>query len=129
MAGAQATIKVLQKALPVIAKQLPKLWPLLLDAKNRDKLRSLARDLASASPKRKLAARMDVTEMLAERLEAEAVTEEERQRAADWRGQARRMRVRLDMPVEGVQARRAHRSALHDDLKALHTEMSNFLRP
>jgi hypothetical protein len=103
MPAIQGALVVLQKALPALAKQLPKLWPLLLESKNREKVASLARDLASASPKRKLAARMSVTEMLAQSL-------------------------RLDMPVEGLKARRTHRSALHDDLGALHQEMSEALR-
>ena len=121
-------IVVFQKALPVIAKQLPKLWPLLLESKNREKLMSLAKDLASASPKRKLAARMNVTELLAERLAEEAEDVSQRQRAAEWRSRTRKMRARLDMPVEGIQARRVHRASLHDDLAALHREMSESLR-
>ena len=128
MSALQGVIVILQKALPLIAKQLPKLWPLLLESKNRDKLISLARDLSSASPKRKLAARMDVTELLAQRLREEAENEHERERASKWQSRARKMRVRLDMPVEGRQARRAHRAALHDDLAVLHTEMSESLR-
>lgn len=128
MPALQGVLVVLQKALPALAKQLPKLWPLLLESKNREKLMSLARDIASASPKRKLAARMDVTELLAQRLAEEAEDEQQRQRAAEWQSRARKMRARLDMPVEGVKARRAHRAALHDDLAALHEEMSESLR-
>lgn len=128
MSALQGVIVILQKALPLVAKQLPKLWPLLLESKNRDKLISLARDLSSASPKRKLAARMDVTELLAQRLREESENEHERERASGWQSRARKMRVRLDMPVEGRQARRAHRAALHDDLAVLHTEMSESLR-
>lgn len=128
MSALKVVIVVFQKALPVIAKQLPKLWPLLLESKNREKLLSLARDLAGASPGRKLAARMEVTELLATRLGEEAEDEEQRQSAVEWRVRARKMRARLDMPVEGVQARRAHRATLHDDLAALHSEMSESLR-
>lgn len=128
MPAMQGALAVLQKALPALAKQLPKLWPLLLESKNREKLTSLARDLAGASPKRKLAARMDITEMLAQSLVDKADSEEERRRAAQWQTRARKMRVRLDMPVEGLKARRAHRAALHADLAALHHEMSDALR-
>lgn len=128
MSAPKVAFLLLQKALPLLAKHLPKLWPLLLESKNREKLRSLAGDLSSASPKRKLAGRMDVTEMLAQRLQEEAETEQERQRAGEWQSRARKMRARLDMPVEGLQARRAHRASLHDDLAALHTEMSDALR-
>ena len=84
MPALQGVLVVLQKALPALAKQLPKLWPLLLESKNREKLMSLARDLASASPKRKLAARMDVTELLAQRLMEEA--EDDQQRSAQPSG-------------------------------------------
>lgn len=128
MPALQGVLVIVQKALPALARHLPKLWPLLLESKNREKLMSLARDLASASPKRKLAARMDVTELLAQRLAEEAEDEQERSRAAEWQTRARKMRARLDMPVEGVKARRAHRAALHDDLAALHAEMSEALR-
>lgn len=128
MPALQAVLVVLQKALPALAKQLPKLWPLLLESKNREKLISLARDFASASPKRKLAARMDVTEMLAQRLAEEAEDEQQRQRAAEWQSRARKMRARLEMPVEGVKARREHRATLHEDLATLHAEMSESLR-
>ena len=128
MPAAQAVMIALQKAIPVLAKQLPKLWPLLLESKNREKLMSLGRDLASASPKRKLAARMEATAMLAEAVAQKADTDEERSRAADWQKRARKMQVRLDMPVEGGKDRRAHRKALHEDLGALHAEMSETLR-
>ena len=128
MPALQGVLVIVQRTLPALARHLPKLWPLLLESKNREKLTSLARDLASASPKRKLAARMDVTELLAQRLAEEAEDEQERSRAAEWQTRARKMRARLDMPVEGVRPRRAHRAALHDDLAALHTEMSEALR-
>jgi hypothetical protein len=123
----QQALVLLRKGVPVLAKQLPKLWPLLLESKNRDKVGSLLRDLASASPTRKLAARMDLTEMLARRLVEQATTDEERTRAATWESHARKLRARLDMPVEGVKARRAHRQALHRDLGVLHTQMSEAL--
>ena len=128
MPATQEALKLLQKALPALAKQLPKLWPLLLEARNREKLMAILRDLASASPQRKLAARMEATELLAEKLSEEAEDEQERQRATEWRSRARKMRARLDMPVEGVKARREHRASLHDDMAALHKEMSEALR-
>lgn len=128
MLSLQAALPILRRALPALAKQLPKLWPLLLEAKNREKVMSLLRDLASASPKRKLAARMDLTELLAQRLSEEAQSEPERAQAAEWRSRAQKLRARVDMPVEGSRARRAHRAALHADLQSLHREMNEALR-
>lgn len=128
MPALQALLVLLQKALPALAKQLPKLWPLLLETKNREKLMSLGRDLASTSPKRKLAARMEATELLAEAVAEKAEADNERSRASDWQKRARKMRVRLDMPVEGAKARRTHRKTLHEDLRELHEEMSQALR-
>lgn len=128
MVALQPVMLVLQKSVPVLARQLPKLWPLLLDAKNRDKVASLIGDLASASPKRKLAGRMDLTELLAQRIAEQADSAEERKDAEAWQSRARKLRARLDMPVEGAKARRAHRADLRSDLAALHNEMSTALR-
>jgi hypothetical protein len=124
---AQAAGQALGKALPFLAKQVPKLWPLLLEAKNREKVSALLRDAAASSPKKKLAAKMEITEMLAQTLVEQASNESERQRAEQWQRRARKLRVRLDMPVEGIKARRAHRAGLHRDLAALHEEMSHAL--
>lgn len=128
MPAAQAVLVAAQKALPILAKNLPKLWPLLLDSKNRDKLAGLAKDLAAATPKRKLAAKMQLTEMLAESAIEQAETEGEKERAKEWQHRARNMRLRLDMPIEGRQAKRQHRDQLRQDLAQLHEEMSAALR-
>lgn len=124
MPAAQAVLAAAQKALPILAKNLPKLWPLLLDSKNRDKLAGLVKDLAAATPKRKLAAKMKLTEMLAETAVEQAESDAEKQNAKEWQHRARNMRLRLDMPIEGRQAKRNHRNHLRQDLAKLHEEMS-----
>jgi len=53
MAWAQA-LAVIAKAGPQVAKQLPKLWPLLLESKNRERLGEFFVDLANASPAKRL---------------------------------------------------------------------------
>lgn len=62
--------------------------------------------------------------MLAESAVEQAESEEESQRAKDWQQRARKMRLRLDMPIVGHQAKRAHRQQLRQDLAQLHEEMS-----
>jgi hypothetical protein len=119
--------KVLTVALPFLMKQLPKLWPLLLEAKNREKVMELASSLAKASPTRRLGIKLELTETLAQSLVANADTEAEAARARAWQKRARNMRTRLDMPIAGVKAARAHRSKLEADMNALHEEMSSAL--
>jgi uncharacterized coiled-coil DUF342 family protein len=116
------------KALPKLAKHLPKLWPLLLESRNREKIIELSRELASSSPSRKLAAKMELTGALAETMADQAETDAERERAREWQSRAAKMRIRLDMPIEGVRAKREHRAQLRADLQALHAEMSDALR-
>lgn len=124
----QAGARAAKQALPFLAKQLPRLWPLLLESKNREKVRGLVRDMASSSPKTKLRARLEATELLAETVADQAASPEERERATQWQHRANRMRVRLEMPVAGVKARQQHRRTLRHDLERLHEEMSEALR-
>lgn len=114
-------------ALPFLAKQLPKLWPLLLETKNRDKLMELARSASSASPSRRLAGKLELTEELAKSLAERGDSQDEAQRARSWQRRAHNMRVRLDMPISGRQQKRAHRRALEEDLNTLHQEISEAL--
>ena len=81
--------KVLTVALPFLMKQLPKLWPLLLEAKNREKVMELASSLAKASPTRRLGIKLELTETLAQSLVANADTEAEAARARAWQKRAR----------------------------------------
>lgn len=122
-----APTQAVRKALPALAKQLPKLWPLLLESKNREKIGDLARDLAAQSPKRRLGAKIRITQSLADTIGEKATTESERSRAEAWRSRAQKMLVRLDMPVAGVKDRRRHRSQIRHDLAELHAEMNEAL--
>jgi hypothetical protein len=121
-------LKGVAKSLPTLAKHLPKLWPLLLESRNREKIMELSRELASSSPSRKLAAKMELTGALAETMAEQAQTDAERAQALDWQTRAARMRIRLDMPIDGVRAKREHRAQLREDLHLLHDEMSQSLR-
>lgn len=123
----QVAFQAVRKAFHQLAKQLPKLWPLLLESRNREKIGELARDLAAQSPKKRLAAKIELTEALADSLRERATTEQERATAAAWKSRAQRMRVRLDMPVDGVKARRDHRARLRQELSEMHGEMDRFL--
>lgn len=114
------------KALPFIAKQLPKLWPLLLDAKNRDLVMTYAKDLADKSPRRRLAANIALTEDLARSMAERAVTPTEQEQARRWQRRAAAMHDRLALPV--MSDKRAYRAQLQADLTSLHDEMSRAMR-
>ncbi len=118
---------LLKTALPFLAKNLPKLWPLLLESKNRDRIVELTRGVASATPSGRLGGKMELTEALAEGLAERAEDQVEAARARSWQRRARNMRTRLDMPISGRQQKRVHRAALEADLNALHQEISDAL--
>lgn len=120
-------LTILRKAAPGIAKQLPRLWPLLLETKNRRRLMEAGRDLASQSPTRRLRARIDVTAALAEGMATDAKTSGERELAEDWARRAKNLARRLDMPIAGHQAKASHRASVQEQLEALQTEMNAHL--
>lgn len=126
MALAQA-MALLRKAAPLAAKQLPKLWPLLLESKNRQWVMETVADLASQSPKRRLRARIELTAALADEVGAQATSDGARARAEDWARRARNLLHRLDMPVAGRQARVAHRRSIRSRLEVLQAEMNDYL--
>ncbi len=112
---------------PMAAKQLPRLWPLLLESRNREKVTGMLRDLSDRSPAKRLDARLELTAALAERIGQEARTPQEQQQAAAWRDRARNLQRRADMPVGGVRSRAAHRRSVREQLAALHAEMDERL--
>lgn len=124
---ASSILALLTKAGPWLIKQLPKLWPLLLEAKNRERLQEIAKDLASNSPLRRLRAKVELTATLAERMVEQAESEDERQRAQAWRRQARNLTIRLDMPVIGREAKRSHRKSVAQQLEELQADMDQHL--
>ncbi len=120
-------LAILTKAGPWLVKQLPKLWPLLLEAKNREKLQGVLKDLASNSPARRLRAKVELTATLAERIVEQAEAEDEKQQAHEWTRQARNLAIRLDMPVVGREAKRSHRQSVQQQLEQLQAEMDQYL--
>ena len=121
-------IAILTKAGPWFIKQLPKLWPLLLDAKNREKFMEAAQNVASNSPSKRLAAKAELTAEIANTIAKDASSETERARAEGWAAQARNLVLRLAMPVPDRQARRAHRRRVQAELEQLQREMDGHLR-
>lgn len=117
----------LAKAGPWFVKQLPKLWPLLLDAKNRERLEKIARDLASKSPAKRLKGKVELIATLAERMADQADSESEKKQAQEWSRRARNLALRLDMPVAGREAKRAHRQSVQEQLEQLQSEMDQHL--
>lgn len=126
MAWVQA-MQLLRKAGPVVTKQLPKLWPLLLESRNRQRVMEAARDLASQSPTRRLRARVTLTAEMADGFGAKAKTAEDKALAEEWVRRANNIVLRLDMPVAGRQAKAEHRQAVGAQLEALQAEMNSHL--
>ncbi len=126
MAWVQA-VQLLRKAGPLVAKQLPKLWPLLLESRNRQRVMEAARDLASQSPTRRLRARVTLTAEMADGFGVKATTPEDKALSEDWVRRANNIVLRLDMPVAGRQAKAAHRQAVAAQLDALQSEMNRHL--
>jgi hypothetical protein len=120
-------VSLLAKAGPVAAKQVPKLWPLLLESRNRERLAELAQGLADSSPTRRLRARLTLTAALADDIAGEARTDADRARAAGWATRARNLHHKMDLPVAGRTAKAVHRRAIRTDLDALHREMTAHL--
>lgn len=118
---------IIAKVTPFVAKQIPKLWPLLLDARNRGRLEEAAKGLASKSPRKRLRAHIDLTAALAERMVDQAGTDPERAQAREWNRRAQNLVLRLDMPVTGRDAKRAHRTAVQEQLEQLQREMDAHL--
>jgi hypothetical protein len=109
-------LAALRKGGPMLAKQLPKLWPLLLESSNRKKVVEAASDLASQSPTKRLRARVELTAELADAMVKDSESGEDVERAADWARRARNLLRRLDMPVEGRKAKSAHRMSIREQM-------------
>lgn len=120
-------LAMLAKAGPQVAKQLPKLWPLLLEAKNRERLSEFFLDLANASPAKRLRARLELTAALADEIAQSATGETERKQAEGWSHRARNLILRLNMPVAGSGTKRAHRRSIREQLDVLQSEMNTHL--
>ena len=120
-------VRLLTKAGPWFIKQLPKLWPLLLDAKNRERLMEAAQNLASNSPAKRLQAKADLTAEIANTIATGAASEHERAQAQAWAQRARNLGLRLAMPLPDRQAKRAHRRRVEAELGALQREMDRHL--
>jgi hypothetical protein len=74
-----------------------------------------------------LRAKVELTATLAERMVAEAESEDEKQRAQAWSRQARNLTIRLDMPVIGREAKRSHRHSIAQQLEELQADMNRYL--
>jgi hypothetical protein len=120
-------LAMLAKAGPQAAKQLPKLWPLLLESKNRERLSEFLVDLASASPTKRLRARVELTAALADEIASDAANEASRQQAEAWAVRARNLTRKLNMPVAGRKAKMDHRRSIKAHLETLQKEMNEYL--
>ena len=125
--AASIVVNLVTKAGPWLVKQLPKLWPLLLESKNRERLAEIAKDLGSRSPAKRLRGQVELTATLAERIADQAESESEREQAQDWSRRARNLAIRLDMPVVGREAKRLHRQSVQKQLEQLQAEMDQHL--
>ncbi|MGZ5417103.1 MAG: hypothetical protein ACXWDI_07980 [Nocardioides sp.] len=121
-------LALLGKTGPAAAKQLPRLWPLLLETKNRERVMEAAKDVASQSPKRRLRGRIEFTAAIADDIAAHPDSSDvDKRLAEDWARRARNLSRRLDMPVVGRQEKSEHRRSLREQLKSLQAEMNAHL--
>lgn len=122
------TITAMTKAGPWFAKQLPKLWPLLLDGKTREQLLGVVDTLSSQSPAQRLRAQVELTAVIADRIASEAASEEDAARARAWSQRARNLELRLDMPIAGgLRERRSHLRGVRAQLAELQGEIDRHL--
>ena len=127
MAAWAQVLAVVAKAGPQIAKQLPKLWPLLLESKNRERLGGFFLDLANASPSKRLRARTELTAALADEIGRGAESDAERERAEAWARRARKLTLRQNLPVTGLRAKTENRRKIKAELDRLQAEMDDHL--
>ena len=121
-------LALLGKAGPAAAKTLPKLWPLLLEQKNRERVMAAAADLASQSPTRRLRGRIDLTATLADEIASHPETSEsDKAIARAWAKRARNLTLRLEMPVAGRRQKATHRRSIRGQLEELQAEMNVLL--
>jgi hypothetical protein len=120
-------LDLLKRGGPQLLRQLPKLWPMLLEPKTRRMLIDVASDVASQSPAKRLRGRIDGTCAVAEGFLVEAEDPDEKQVAEGWVKRARNLRRQLDVPVQGRSARRVRRGAVADQLGQLQEEMQRRL--
>lgn len=120
-------LALLRKGGPQLLKNLPKLWPLLLDPKARSSLLGAAQDLASQSPTKRLRGRVDATIVVAQGIAAEASDESERELAERWVRRGKNLSRKLDMPVAGRKAKASNRDSVKSQLSDLQEEMENHL--
>lgn len=122
-----AILAVLRRGGPVVIKQLPKLWPLLLEQKNRDTLVAALRNAASRSPDRRLRGRVDGTVAVARDKAERARTDDEREVAQSWIRRGEDLAAQLDIPAGSREARANRRSRLSGQLDRLQEEMESRL--
>jgi len=84
---------------PELLKQLPRLWPLLLESNNRQAIFLAAKDLASLTPDKRLRGAVDGTLSVAQGLVADAGDESERAQAEAWVRSAKGLGRQLDLPA------------------------------
>lgn len=112
---------------PKLLSALPKLWPVLLDAKIRAGLLDAGKNLASRSPMKRLHAQVDATIAIAEGYAGDAARdgdEAEDAKAQEWARRGRNLARRLDMPMRGPAARE-NRRAVKTQLADLQAEMAS----
>lgn len=120
-------VRIMTKSGSQLVKHLPKLWPLLLEQGNRERLLQAAQNLASKSPTKQLRAKAELTAAVADRMAADAESDAEREQAQTWSRQARNLMLRLDMPVTGRNQKRSQRLSISQQLATIQRAMDNHL--
>lgn len=120
-------VKAAMVGVPLLAKHVPKLWPLLLESKNRDRVMDAARQLSHASPSKRLQGQIDLTAAMADAARQQAETEDAAQRAAEWVTRARKLRLRVDVPQVDRVSRKQQRASVKTQLAQLQQEIDDYL--
>jgi hypothetical protein len=122
------TCLLLKQAGPTLLKEVPKLWPLLLDKKVREQLIAAARNAAAQSPDKRLRGRLDGTVAVARGIAEGASDTAEQAIAQGWASRAVNLTLALDLPVDGQRNRAARRKIVKEKLAALLREMEEHLQ-
>ncbi len=120
-------LRVVSSGVPKLAKHLPKLWPLLLESKNRDRVADAARQLSNASPTKRLQGQIDLTAVMADAARHQAEDAGEAQRASEWVTRARKLRLRVDVPQVDRASRKQQRASVRAQLARLQQEIDDHL--
>ena len=128
MPAAQSVITLIKTVAPQVAKLAgPELTKWLAKAKNRQALAEALRKLASKFPSERLRARIETTILVLESIKENAPEPQRAAFADQAQDRARRMLIKLDLPLGSRAERRANTKSVANALARLHADMNREL--